>query len=59
MMKSVIPYKHKGNYEFKNYVDQRVMCLNAKGFIVDSVVYRKDEFNRCIGAIITYKERSH
>lgn len=57
---TVIPNnKHDCNVEFKKKVNARLFKLINKGFIISSVKFTNDEFNRYKGVIIEYKKKEH
>ena len=56
-MISIMTNKDKCNIEFKRLVNLKMLKLIKKGFIICSVKYKKDQFNRYTGAIIKYTGR--
>lgn len=58
-MKTIVPNKNECNIEFKKRINIRLVRLINRGFIICSVRFITDSFNRYTGAIIKYKESKH
>lgn len=58
-MISLIQNNKKCNLEFKQVVTERANMIIKKGYIIGSIKYFKNDFNRYTGAIIKYKDRTN
>ena len=58
-MMTIVPNKHNCNIELKKRINLKLLKLINHGFIICSVKFITDSFNRYTGAIIKYKQRSN
>ncbi len=56
-MISIVPNQKKCNVEFKESVKNKANRIIEQGYIISSIRYLKNDFNRYTGAIIKYKNR--